>query len=136
MKKCLMRWPNPMKSSEGAGEFYLFWWFVGKEYLVFLRLSDKLLTLNQFLTFVSSLFIFSTKILLSQCEKKRFAASANIIRFSTFEAWCKSFTYNRNNRGPKKDPWQTPHVTVAFLNKTFFKKKKLFSILQIVFKPY
>ena len=39
---------------------------------------------------------------------------ANMIGFSTFEAWCKSFTYNRNNKGPKIDPWGTPHVTVTF----------------------
>ena len=71
-----------------------------KENLVFLRFNDNLLALNQLLTFVSSLFIFSNKMLMSLCEKKRFVSSANMIGFSTFEAWCKSFTYNNEN--PKK----------------------------------
>ena len=77
-----------------------------KENLVFLTFNDNLLALNQLLTFINSLFIFSNKMLMSLCEKKRFVLSANMIGFSTFEAWCKSFTYNRNNKGP--------HVTVTF----------------------
>ena len=66
--------------------------------------DNNLLALNQLLTSVISLFIFSNKMLMSLCEKKRFVSSANMIGFSIFEAWCKSFTYNRNNKGPKMDP--------------------------------
>ena len=38
-----------------------------------------------------------------------------MIGFSIFDVWCKSFIYIRNYKGPKMDPWGTPHVTVAFL---------------------
>ena len=67
------------------------------------RILAWLLALNQLLTFVSSLLIFSNKALMSQCEKKRFASSANMIGFSTFEALFKSFAYNRNNNERKMD---------------------------------
>ena len=97
---------------EGVNFFDDLW---KKENLVFWTFNDNLLALNQLLTLVSSLFIFSNKMLMSLCEKKRFVSSANMIGFSTFEVWCKSFTYNRNNKGPKMDPWGTPHVTVTFL---------------------
>ena len=64
----------------------------------FLTFDYNVLALNESLTFVSSLFIFSNKILMSLCEKKRFVSSVNMVGFSTFEAWCKSITYNRNNK--------------------------------------
>ena len=28
-----------------------------------------------------------------------------------FEAFCRSFTYIKNKRGPNIDPWGTPHAT-------------------------
>ena len=68
---------------EGVNFFDDLW---KKEYLVFLTFSDNLLALNQLLTFVNSLFIFSNKMLMSLCEKKRFVSSVNMIGFSTFEA--------------------------------------------------
>ena len=71
-----------------------------KEYFVVLTFNDNLLSLNQLFTFASSSFIFSNKMLMSLCDKKRFVSSANMTGFSIFEAWCKSFTYNRNNKGP------------------------------------
>ena len=63
--------------------FYDLW---KKEYLVFLTFNDNLLALNQLLTFVSPFFIFSNKMLMSLCEKKRFVSSSDMIGFSTFEA--------------------------------------------------
>ena len=42
--------------------------FWKKESLVFLTFNDNLLALNQLLTFVSSLFIFSNKTLMSLCQ--------------------------------------------------------------------
>ena len=66
-----------------------------------------MIALNQLLALVSALLIFSNKRLMPLCEKKRFLLSGNMIEFSTFEAWCKSFTYNRNNTGPKVEPWET-----------------------------
>ena len=69
-----------------------------KENLVFLTFKDNLLALNSLLTFVSSLFIFFKQDVNVTVWKKRFVSSANMIWFSTFEAWCKSFTYNRNNK--------------------------------------
>ena len=84
-------------------------------YLVFLTFNYNLLALNQLLTFVSSSFIFSNKTLMLVCMKKRFLSSTNMIEFTLFETWFESFTYNRNNKGPKRDPWRIPHVTVAFL---------------------
>ena len=73
--------------SEAATEYYLFLMICGeKKNLAFLTFNDNLLTLNQLLTFVSSLSIFSNKMLMQLCEKKRFMSSANMIGFSTFEA--------------------------------------------------
>ena len=64
---------------------------------------------------------------MSICEKKRPVSSTNKIGFSIFEAWCKSFKYNRDNKRPKMDPWGTPHVTVAFLEELCSKKINCFS---------
>ena len=99
---------------EAAEEYYNFLVVFGK------KSTWNLLTLNQLLTFVSSLFIFSNKTLMSLCEKKRFVPSANTIGISTFEAWCKLFTYNRNNKGLKRDPWGIRHVTGSFLVESFW----------------
>ena len=65
----------------------------GKKKTSFLTFNDNLLALNQLLTFVSYLLIFSNKTLISLCEKKRFVSFTNMIGFSIFEVWCKSFTY-------------------------------------------
>ena len=103
-------------SSEAATEYYLFSMICGKKKTCFfLTFNNNLLALIQLLTFVSPLFIFSNKMLMSLCEKKRFLSPASMIGFSTFEAWCKSLTCNRNNKGPKMDLWGTPHVTVTAL---------------------
>ena len=103
-----------------------------KEFLVFLTFNDNLLALHQLFTFVSSLFIFSSKMLMSLCEKKRFVSSTNMTGFSNFEAWCKLFPYNRNSKGPKMDHWGRQHVTVTFLVELCSKEV---NCLQIVFKP-
>ena len=86
------------------------WWFVEKRILVFLKFNDNLLVLNQSLTFVSALLIFPNKTLMSLYEKKSSVTSVNMIVFSIFEGWCKSFTYNKNNKGSKMETWGTPHV--------------------------
>ena len=70
--------------------------------------------------------------LMSLCEKKRFVSFANMIGFSTFEVWCKSFTYNRNNKGPKIDSWGIPHVTVAFLVELSSKEINYYYLLFII----
>ena len=85
---------------------------IGKPQLnVFLKFNDNLLVLKQSLTFVSALLIFPNKTLMLLCEKKSSVTSVNMIGFSIFEAWCKSFTYNKSNKGSKTDTWGTPHVT-------------------------
>ena len=57
----------------------------GKKKTSFLTFNDNLLALNQLLTFVSYLLIFSNKALISLCEKKRFVSFTNMIGFSIFE---------------------------------------------------
>ena len=89
---------------------------------VILPFNDNLLALNQLLKISRSLSIFLNKTLMSLCEKRRIESSANMIGFDAFEGWCKSFTYNSNNKSPKKDPWRTPHVTVAFAVKWCIKE--------------
>ena len=94
--------------------FYFFDDLWKKEYLFFLTFNDNLLRLNQ-ITYIRQFFIhFSNNMLMPLCEK-RFMSSPNMIGLSTFEKWCKSFIYNRINKGPKMDPWGTPHVTAAFV---------------------
>ena len=100
-------------SRSGMLSFFDDFW--KKEYLVFLAFNINLLALNQLLTFVSYLFTFSNKMLMTLRENKRFMSSTNMIGFSIFEAWCKSFTCNKNNKSPKIDLWGTPHITVAFV---------------------
>ena len=57
----------------------------GKKKTSFLTFNDNLLALNQLLTFVSYLLIFSNKALIPLCEKKRFVSFTNMIGFSIFE---------------------------------------------------
>ena len=38
-------------------------------------------------------------------------SSANIIGFSTEDAFLRSLTYNKNSSGPKMEPCSTPHFT-------------------------
>ena len=47
---------------------------------------------------------------MSLCSKSRFVLSANIIVFNKLEALWRSFTYIKNNSGPRIDPCGTPHV--------------------------
>ena len=70
---------------EAAAEYYLSYDFWKKEYLVFLTFKDNLLASNHLFILVSSSFIFSNKMLMSLCRKKRFVSSANMIEVSTFE---------------------------------------------------
>ena len=35
-------------------------------------------------------------------------SSANIIALAIFKQFLKSFTYIKNNKGPKLEPWGTP----------------------------
>ena len=115
-----------IQSRKPQRNIIFFWLFVEKIILGFLTFNDSLLALNQLLTFISSLLFFSNKMLVSLYGKNRFVSSANMIRFSNFEEWCRSFTSNRSKKRPKMDPWGTPHVTVVFLVVLFSKEINCF----------
>ena len=95
-----------------------------------LAFNNNLLALNQLLIFVSSFFIFSKKMLISLCEKKRFVWSTNIIGFST---WCKSFTYNRNKK--VQDGFlRNTACYYSFFSRIMFKRKKIVFVLSNSFQ--
>ena len=43
---------------------------------------------------------------------KRFVSSAKRIGMKYSETWGKSLIYNKKNKGPRIDPWGTPHSIV------------------------
>ena len=71
--------------------------------------------LNQLVILLSSSFFVSSKALMSLCGNKRFLSFVKMVGFGTFEEWCRSFKYNRNNKGPNIDPWGRSHAFVALL---------------------
>ena len=62
---------------------------------------------------------------LAFCSKNRFVSSANIILFSKLEALWRSFTFIKNNSGPRIDPCGTLHGTCC-----------LFVLLPVLMKMY
>ena len=72
--------------TKGILSFLLGLW--KSEYFVFVTFRDNLLDINHWLI-----------------------SSVNIMGSNKFEAFCRSFTYIKNKRGPNIDPWGTPHTT-------------------------
>ena len=81
-----------------------------KMYLVFLIFNDNLFAVNQPPSFSSSSFTLEKSVLISRCEWKRFVSLANIIRSKIFDAFWRSLTSIRNNKGPSIESYGTPHA--------------------------
>ena len=81
-----------------------------KTYFVLLALSDNLFTLNHVLIFTSSLFTVSKSVEISFYLS--LVSSANMMGSSKV-GFDKSLTNIKNNKGPKMDPWGTPHNIVS-----------------------
>ena len=81
------------------------------ENFVFLTLKESLFELNHSLIFCNSLLTVEKATLMPLRSKTRFVSSANIIVFSKLEALGRSFTYIKDNSGPRINPCGTPHVT-------------------------
>ena len=63
-------------------------------------------------------------------------SSANIIVNKISEILGKSFTYDKNNKGPNIDPWGTPHVMDRIsVELSWFIHDILLSIYHIAFYP-
>ena len=78
---------------------------------VFFKFKDNLLMFNQSIIFFISFFICSITLSGHLPERNRFESSAKRRRNKTSETLDRSLIYNRNNNGPRMDPWGTPHVT-------------------------
>ena len=60
--------------------------------------------------FDKSVFISSSMSLRLLPLLNKFVSSANNIEVVEEHIFPRSFMYNKNNNGPKIDPWGTPHV--------------------------
>ena len=73
---------------------------------------------------VSSLFIFSNKMLMSLCEKKRFVSSTYMIGFGTLQAWCNHLHIMGT---VKVQRWilEEHRMLWSFFNRIIFKRNKI-----------
>ena len=73
---------------------------LNKAYFISEIFKERLLTLDQVATFLSSSFVASKKISKLESEINKLASSANKIGVSWLELLERSFTYTRNKSGP------------------------------------
>jgi hypothetical protein len=71
--------------------------------------NGNLFNLNHSEIFYNSLLIISFKTFKFLCLKNKFVSSANIMKLASFEEFTMSFMYTIKSRGPKIEPWGTPH---------------------------
>ena len=72
-------------------------------------LSDSLLALIQDWTFLSSLFKVLTRVWGLRCERNKFESSAKHMNESNCDEFWRSLIYKINKRGPRREPWGSPH---------------------------
>jgi hypothetical protein len=77
---------------------------------VFLIFSDNLFNLNQYDILVSSLLTLAIRLFKFVSLINRLVSSANIIMLNSLETLTMSLIYKMNKRGPRMDPWGTPHL--------------------------
>src|SRR5688572_2932413 len=75
---------------------------------VFFKLSDNLFTLNQYDNFSNSTFIMEISLPKLSSKNKILVSSAKRIKYNKSEQFTMSFTYIKNNNGPRIEPWGTP----------------------------
>ena len=80
---------------------------------VFLTFNVSLLALNQLDAFASSKLAVSNNLFMSNPEIWNVVSSANNSVKSSV-AFGRSFIKIKNNRGPRTEPWGTPHFIVKF----------------------
>jgi len=78
---------------------------------VFFTFKDYVLQASQFATLQSSWFTDSPKIFISLWLKSKLVSSANNKNERRLELCEMSFTYIKNNKGPRADPCGTPQLT-------------------------
>ena len=87
--------------------FYIQWKFIRNK------------EINHWLMFSNCWSTIWNKYLISLCVKHNLVSSASIIRSNAFEAFFKLFTYKRNRRSPKIEPFGTPQLLVSELVLSF-----------------
>ena len=70
-------------------------------------LIESLLAWNQLDSFFNSLFTITVSWCGSVWEKNMLVSSAKSMKSKAFDKLHKSLMYNKNNNGPKIDPWGT-----------------------------
>ena len=70
---------------------------------------DRILALSQVEILCNSLFNIVDKEYKSFSAQKMLVSSANNINSAKSDTLLKSLMYNKNNNGPRIDPWGTPH---------------------------
>ena len=77
--------------------------------------KDSLFAFSHANTTISSIFTVLIKEGRFFPVQKKLESSANYMAKSLGDARARSFIYNKNNKGPKLDPWGTPHWTLSEL---------------------
>ena len=85
---------------------------------VFLIFSDNLFNLNQILSAFNSTLIVCSISNIDLPDTDMSVSSANNMIKLDLHAVCISFTYNKNNRGPKIDPCGTPQLILPISDLT------------------
>ena len=77
----------------------------------FFYVNRKLISLKPAYSLFNSLLTISISWFWSLWEKNMLVSSAKSMKSKAFNTLDKSLMYNKNNYGPKIDPWGTPHLT-------------------------
>ena len=108
VETCWIFTPSIFRLNDLCGFNFLEW----KRIKLVLRiLSANLLDFIHSATAFSSWFNFTSRSFRFLQEQYMLVSSANKWKVSNFEALGKSLIYNKNNKGPRTDPWGTPQVT-------------------------
>ena len=96
---------------------YLFFFLVewNKEYFPLEIFKEKLLTLNQVATFLSSSFIVSKRFAILGSEINKSVSSANITGVSLLEFLKRSLIYMRSKSGSRMEPCIAPQVLLRHM---------------------
>src|SRR6218665_2350085 len=100
--------PSISNRSDLVGRIFL--WEVKRIKKLLVKFKESLFALNQSFTRGSSEFIIWNRFSWDLWEIKTFESSANNSKCIDNETLGRSFINNRNNSGPKMQPWGTPYL--------------------------
>ena len=116
----LLTWSFPSLMLNGCIRFVILCLDAISMYSVLVTLILNLFAVSQSLT-ISSFELTDSWTSLKQAPvTEMFVSSANILVFAWFRQHGRSLIYRRNSKGPRIEPWGTPHVIIPESDSTPF----------------